>query len=121
MTSKIPASPTGCGPDGRRLWRAVLTDYELSEHESVLLARACRVADTCADLQRRVDDEGAIVHALHGDRVNPALIELRAQGILLARLIVALRVPLGSQETDAPAAPARLQSRPLRGVYGLVQ
>jgi hypothetical protein len=31
-------------------------------------------------------------------RAHPALVEVRAQQVLLARLIVALRVPMGDQE-----------------------
>jgi hypothetical protein len=53
-----PSAPAGVGVTGRRLWSAILDDYGLSEHELVLLGRACRVADACADLQGVVDAEG---------------------------------------------------------------
>jgi len=45
------------------------------------------------------------------------LVELRMQRILFARLLVALRVPIGDAE-DAGSAD-RLQRRGLRGVYGI--
>ena len=110
----VPAAPRGTGPAGRRLWRAVLAEYELAEHELTLLRQAARVADLCEDLQHRVDDEGPLL----GDRAHPALVELRQQRILLARLIVALRVPLEDEEHDTGTA-RRSQRRGLRGVHGI--
>ncbi len=110
----LPAPPKGTRAAGRRLWRAVLTDYELAEHELTLLRQAVHVADLCEHLQQRVDNEGP----LFGDRAHPALVELRQERILLARLIVALRVPLGEEEDAKPAA-SRSQRRGLRGVYGI--
>jgi hypothetical protein len=112
----MPKTPSGAGPAGRRLWRAVLTEFELAEHEMSLLRQAVRVADACEELQKLIDDEGPMLRTQHGDvKPHPALVELRQQRIVLARLIVALRVPLGDQEE---AAPARTQRRGLRGVYG---
>jgi hypothetical protein len=113
----IPRAPAGAGAAGHRLWRAVLSDFELGEHELVLLRQVVRVAGTCDALQRVVDVEGELAsNRLGGVRAHPALVELRQQQILLARLIVALRVPLGDQEDSVPA---RGQRRGVRGVYGL--
>jgi hypothetical protein len=95
---------------GRALWRAVLTDYDLDEHELTLLRQACRVADACDALQAILDDEGLMA----AGRAHPALVELRQQRIVLARLIVALRVPLGESEADD-----RQQYRGARGVYAI--
>lgn len=116
----MSTTPRHLGRAGRRLWRSIHADFELSEHESALLLQACAVADVCADLQAHVDVEGTMTADRFGDaRPNPALVELRAQQILLTRLIVALRVPLGDQE-DAGASPGgRGQHRGTRGVYGL--
>jgi hypothetical protein len=108
--SAIPGPPRGTGTEGRRLWRAVLKDFDLNEHELTLLRQAVRVADLCSLLQALVDEQGPIV----GEKAHPALVELRQQRILLARLVVALRVPIGEQE-DA----ARTQHRGVRGVYGI--
>lgn len=115
---KLPAPPRGSQAAGRRLWRSVLGEFELAEHELTLLRQAVRVADVCEVLQRRVDDEGVLL----GDRAHPALVELRAERILLARLIVALRVPFGLQEdaggVEVVTSHGRTQYRGLRGVYG---
>jgi hypothetical protein len=115
----LPRVPAGAGEAGRRLWRTVLGEFELAEHELVLLRQAVRVADTCAALQGVVEAEGALTTSRLGEpKAHPALVELRAQQVLLARLVVALRVPLGDQE-EAGAGSSRLQRRGLRGVYSL--
>lgn len=111
----IPRAPAGAGDAGRRLWRAVLDEFELAEQELALLRQAVRVADTCEALQAVVGADGELTTSRLGERkAHPALVELRAQRLLLARLLVALRVPLGDQEE---AVTARTQRRGLRGVY----
>jgi len=89
----------------------VVTDYELAEHELTLLREAVGVADVCEQLQSLVHDGGPMVDG----RANAALVELRQERILLARLLVSLRVPIGAAEDEQPG---RLQRRPVRGVYG---
>jgi hypothetical protein len=100
----------GCGPAGKALWKSLVGEFELAEHELALLRQACRVADACDDLQAIVDEEGALVEG----HVNRALVELRQQRIVLARLVVALRVPMGEQPTAG-----RSQYRGARGVYAI--
>lgn len=109
--NRIPAAPPRTGTEGRRLWRAVLDVYELEEHEMALLRQAVRTVDTCAMLQTMVDGEGVIVDG----KANPAMVELRQQRIILARLIVALRVPMG----EVAGTGKRTQYRGVRGVYGI--
>jgi hypothetical protein len=111
----IPKPPEGAGPAGRRLWSAVLGEYELTEHEMTLLRQAVRSADLCDVLQAVVDEEGPLITTRLGEvRAHPAVVELRQQRITLARLVVALRVPLGEQEEEN-----RQQRRGMRGVYGV--
>jgi hypothetical protein len=110
MTLSTPEpAPEDTGPDGRRLWDAISREYELEEHELVLLRQAVRVADTCTDLQAMLDRDGLLLR----NRIHPASAELRQQRLLLGRLIVALRVPSGDTGDDAP----RTQYRGLRGPY----
>ncbi len=124
MAKRIPSPPAGLAAPGRRLWRAVVTDYVVAEHELVLLRQACRSADVCDELAGVVAKEGPLVTSRLGEqKVHAALVELRLQRITLARLIVSLRVPLGDQEEAVKPSPdvgaaARLQRRGLRGVYG---
>jgi hypothetical protein len=108
----LPKAPTGAGTAGKRLWQAVLTAYELDEHELTLLRQAVRSADLCDQLQAVVDEQGPLVTTRLGEvKAHPAVVELRNQRITLARLIVALRVPIGEQEEG------RDQRRGIRGVY----
>jgi hypothetical protein len=94
----------------------VVSEFDLSEHELSLLSEACRTADVCASLAKIVAADGPLSTSRLGEaRAHPALVELRQQRLLLARLVVALRVPLGEQP-DVPAG--RPQVRALRGVYG---
>ncbi|MEO8697088.1 MAG: hypothetical protein ABI658_26500 [Acidimicrobiales bacterium] len=99
---------------GSKLYEAITEEFDLDVHELALLAAACHTADTCSRLQAVVDAEGELVHVRGEVRAHPALVELRAQRILLARLLVALRVPLGESESGE-----RTQRRGIRGVYGI--
>jgi hypothetical protein len=94
------------------LWKAVLTDFVLTEHETVVLREACRTADSIDDLQDLLEAEGLTSESLQGVRIHPALVELRQQRIALARLFAALHVPTGETE-------GRTQHRGARGVYGI--
>jgi hypothetical protein len=117
----IPRAPEGAGAAGKRLWRAVLGEFELAEHEMVLLRQAVRVADLCDQLQAVVEAEGPMLRVDGNPRTHPAVVELRQQRIVLARLVVALRVPLGDQEPDTGSAgeATRLQRRGVRGFYSI--
>jgi len=113
----IPRAPKGTQQAGQALWRAVVGAYQLDEHEMSLLVQACRVADTCDRLQAVIDRDGPLVSG-SGGRIRPALVELRQQQIVLTRILVALRVPIGDQENvPANAGASRLQRRGARGVY----
>lgn len=108
----IPPAPKGTKKAGKRLWNAILVDFDLSEHELSLLRQAVATADLCDALQALVAADGPML----GGRSHPALVELRQQRILLARLVVALRVPLGD---EVSAAGDRTQFRGVRGVYAI--
>ncbi len=45
-------APVGAGLAGRRLWRAVVEEYELEEHELLLLREAARTADLLDELEK---------------------------------------------------------------------
>jgi hypothetical protein len=111
-----PRPPKSLDVAGKRLWSAVTSEFDLGEHELVLLRQAAHVADLCDELQADVEREGPIVATASGEpRTHPAVVELRNQRILLARLVAMLRVPLGDE--DAGRLPG--QVRATRGVYGL--
>ncbi len=110
-----PAAPDGAGEAGRRLWAAVTGEYDLAEHELALLRQAVSTADLCETLQTVVGEQGP----LRDGKAHPALVELRQQRILLARLVVALRVPMGDEDGADAGSANRTQYRGLRGVYSI--
>lgn len=120
--STVTAAPDGAKDAGTRLWKAILGRYELEEHEIALLTQAVRVADLCADLQSYIDLNGPMLSGRLQGRMRPAVAELRQQRIAFARLMAAMRVPIGDQEED----PARTSNTPrlqrrggVRGVYAI--
>jgi hypothetical protein len=101
------------------LWRAVLEDFDLEEHELTLLVEAVRTVDVLERLHAVVAAEGEMVtDEKQGRRAHPALVEARQQRIVLARILAALRVPTG--DDDDQEQRRRPQRRVgVRGVYAL--
>ena len=113
MALKAPGAPSGLRRSGRALWRAVMSDFDLDEHETTILREACRTADSLDDLQALIDFEGLMAQTSQGPRVHPALVEARQQRLAFARLLTALRIPTGevAGRTQQRGGP--------RGVYGI--
>lgn len=117
VTSDSPQDlPEGLGEHGERLFRAVVEEFDLAEHERLLLWEMCRTVDELGRLREIVDREGVIVlgNGL-AQRAHPALTESRQLRIALARLAASLRLPSGDEEF-AEGRPQRRGSA--RGVYG---
>lgn len=114
-----PKAPQGLRAPGRRLWDAVLGEYELEEHEMALLVEAVRTVDLLELLDAEVRRDGPLVSSPQGVKAHPAAVEARQQKIALARLLAALRLPAGD-ESDNQAGARRPQRRVgARGVYGI--
>ena len=113
-----PKPQTGTGKAGARLWNAVLGEYELEEHELLLLREMVRTVDTLDALEGRVASDGVLLGSSQGERAHPALVEARQQRITLARLLAALRLPNGEEgDQQAGARPQRRSG--VRGTYGI--
>ncbi len=107
-------APVGTGLAGRRLWRAVVEQFVLEEHELLLLREAARTADLLDELEKRIKAEGAVIESPQGEKAHPAAVEAWQQRIALARLLGALRLPAGEEE----AGDRRPQRRTgVRGTY----
>lgn len=113
-----PKAPAGAGPAGAKLWREVLDEYELEQHELLLLREAVRTVDTLDSLQAQVAADGVLLDSSQGSRAHPALVEARQQRIALARLLAALRLPAGEEEAGDRRPQRRMG---VRGVYGVGQ
>jgi len=99
------------GPDGRRLWKAVLEDFEPEQHELMMLEQACQVADTIAALTAALGD--GLVDG--NGRVRAELVEVRQQRIIFARLLAAMRLESGENGSISVLPQRRVG---FRGAYG---
>lgn len=113
MTTK---PPDGSRASGRRLWRAVLAEYDLEEHELALLREMVRTVDMLDELAARVLADGSVLAGPTGTKIHPAVVESRQLRIALARLQAALRLPSG-EESEQDRRPQRRVG--VRGVYGI--
>lgn len=101
-----PDPPAGLGESGRALWLEVARSYEMDhEQDRLQLVQVCRTADLCDRLHEVVVTEGPLAESSQGIRTHPAVVELRQQRIVLARLLAALGVPS--------------EASPARGVYAI--
>jgi hypothetical protein len=110
---------------GAAFWRLTTKDYELSSTERELLVEVCRMLDISDELQRFIDDVGPTIKGSMGQlRVNPAVIELRNNGLALGRLLSQLQLPdpnggimpsPGHSSSDATRAAVARWSRPTPG------
>ena len=114
MTDSIPAAPAGSSAAGRRLWSAVMEEYELEQHGLALLVQATRTITTLDKLGAELRRDGVLVDG----RPHPAAVESRLQSIALARVLAALRLPAGADgDQQAGARPQRRVG--VRGVYAV--
>jgi hypothetical protein len=120
MTARMPAN---LGTAGRKLWRSVLEDFDLSGAELVLLEAAARQADDVATLEAGLRDGFTVQGSRGQPRLAAAVTEVRQGRLALARLLAELRLPADGEEvgrnpTKARAADARwnAQRRRLQAV-----
>jgi hypothetical protein len=119
---RTPPAPKGTKASGKRLWRSILTEYELEEHELALLREMVRTVDQLDALQTITERDGLLVASQGlGRKVHPAMVEARQLRIALARLAAAARLPAGDEESkDAKVGTRRPQRRVgVRGPYRL--
>lgn len=86
-------APRGLGDDGRKLWSAIVKDFELTESEAVILEEAARCRDRIKQLREVVDLEGVVVSSPQGIKTHPALTEERNQRKLVGQLLASMRLP----------------------------
>ncbi|MFD1716720.1 terminase [Georgenia deserti] len=109
-------TPAGLSKAGRKLWHSIADEYEIEEHEALLLVEACRTADRLDALAEAQKDAPLTVVNFKGDPVaSPYLVESRLQSQVLAKLIASLRLPTGDEGEEK-----RPQRRGgARGAYGI--
>lgn len=101
-TPKNPQQPpTGLGPGGRALWRAIAKDHTLDGMQRVQLTEACRAKDRCDRLDKilsgDVDTWARLVHDTRTEdyelRIDAALTQANTTANTMKQLLAALRLP----------------------------
>jgi hypothetical protein len=114
--SNQPQPPKGTGPAGRRPWRSVNENYELSGADLEILKHAASIADDIAGLEPMLKLGPFLKDPNTGlPRANPALVQKRQLVIVLARLLSAIRV-VGDAAEDEHDRPQRRVG--FKGTYG---
>ena len=73
----VPRPPRGAGPAGKRLWRAVQSEYQLDEHEQALLVALVRQVDRLDQLEAMIAAGGLLVTGHGTTKMHPAVVEAR--------------------------------------------
>lgn len=86
--------PTKLGAEGRRLWQAIVSAYDLRPDEVRILADACREVDVVERLEAGLRDSPLMVEGSQGQLVaSPLVSEVRQHRAVLANLLKALKLP----------------------------
>lgn len=93
-----------------------MTDYDLDQHELVVLIETVRTLDLLDRLETTIRSEGVLVDSPQGRKANPAAVEARQQRITLARLLAALRMPAGADGDEQSTARPRRRTG-VRGTH----
>ncbi len=107
--AKRPKAPKDLGPEGGRVWTAVMedvpADWELTSRELAMLRNAAKQGDLVADLQKALDDEGVVAVGAAGQRrLSQVATELRQSRIAFARLLG--EIPIPDEEDGKPVTSA---------------
>ncbi len=127
----MPQPPPGTGPAGKRLWREVLKEFELSGADLEVLRDAVVLSDQIEALlpmigavpmtgpDGRPVKMGPLIKGPDGQpRANPALVQFRLLSAARTKLLAALQVV--GEAPDQVHDPGRPQKRSgYRGFHGL--
>jgi phage terminase small subunit len=85
--------PAGLKDAGKALWKDTVAEVEFDPHHLRALGEACKTLDEVHSLKSRLEADGSIVDSPQGQKVHPALPELRQARMTLARLLASLKIP----------------------------
>lgn len=101
-------APKGLEAKGRRLWREIVTMYELRADELDTLEDICREADLIVRLEAELDGAELVVKGSQGqDVANPIVSEIRQHRTTKKTLWTSLKLPdegnatAGNQQREA--------------------
>ncbi len=86
-----PKAPPSVGAAGRRLWRAVTAEFELSDTELAVLELGCQAADDAAAARAVLAESGVVAEGRYGQPImHPAVGVARAAEASVSRLLASL-------------------------------
>jgi hypothetical protein len=98
MTTRRPSPPKDLNAPGRRLWRAVLAEFDANPAEIQLFYELCRTTDELDVMATQLADESLTVAGSKGQpRPHPLLAEIRQHRRLVDQLVVDLGLPIESE------------------------
>lgn len=104
VDKKASRAPSNLGTQGRKLWRSIMSVYELRPDEERILEDACREADIIERLEDEQRDRPLTAKGSMGQEVaSPMVSELRQHRSTMNALLKSLKLP----ETDAGRRAAR--------------
>jgi len=104
MTVNRRRAPDGLQKPGKRMWSAILTEFDLDERELLVLEQACRQADNVAALEAEIAASGLVTPGSKGQmRLSPTVTELRQARLAVSRLLTDLALP----DQDDQSEPSR--------------
>ena len=96
---KPTKTPSGLKNPGKKFWKKVLGEYELSEaHDLERLKHSCQCLDEIDEFKKIVETEGRMVNG----REHPASKAIREYTVLFSRIIRELGIDLTTTESRIP-------------------
>lgn len=85
--------PSGLTGPGAELWKKLMSQFEVEDHEAALVEQYCKLYSRVAELDNLCDEKGLLLPSPQGERVNPCLIEARQARLAMGRLAATLKFP----------------------------
>ena len=116
MTAPAARPPKRLGAAGRRFWRDITTDFQLTgPHEEAILEQACRELDIIDRLDDAlIDADIEISTPAHGRVVNRLFAEAQQHRGAFRLLLRDLKLPTDPEQSGAAGTVAYLQGRTRR-------
>jgi P27 family predicted phage terminase small subunit len=101
---KIPKTPSGLNTAGKKFWKKVLSEFELSEtHDLERLSMAARTLDDLAEAEKQVKKDGMFTVNRYGGTVeHPAVKTVRDTRMLFIKIVRELGLDLAIPEDSRP-------------------
>lgn len=104
--SNIPHAPSKLSADSRKLWDAVVNEFELDEHHLQLLGRACDQNDRALAARKIIENEGVTTKDRFGQvKSHPCIDVERNASLAFKQVLRELGLDVQIPETRGPRRP----------------